>query len=139
MQARKEKPARIRAGLGAFFAAALALFLLAGCARVRLDTVAMEPPGCLNDPVPLDALVLKHFRRQTRAHFGLFGLITWRGVSLQEIISEEREAGAGNGVINVTVSSRFGFWDVLFGLPLSPFWIGRTYVIEGDVVLLSAP
>ncbi|NDY41828.1 hypothetical protein G3N55_03030 [Dissulfurirhabdus thermomarina] len=124
------------------FLAAVALSCLlagaAGCARVHLDLVADEPPACLNDPVAVDLAVLRHFRREARAHFGLFGLVTWKDLPLAEVVREEVAAAGGDAVINLTVTGRQGLWEILLGLPLSPLWTARSYVVEGDVVLLPA-
>jgi hypothetical protein len=113
------------------------VLLFSGCASVRMDATEMRPLVCLNDPVPIDILVLEHFKTDAKAHFGLFGLITWSGPSLRQVLEEEIGERGGQGAINVSVRGRFSPTDMLLGVPLCPFWFSRTYTIEGDVVRIQ--
>jgi hypothetical protein len=113
------------------------VLLLSGCASVRMDATEMGPPVCLNDPVPIDILVLEHFRTDAKAHFGFFGFITWTGPSLRQVLEEEVAERGGQGAINVSVRGRFSPIDILLGIPLCPLWFSRTYTVEGDVVRIQ--
>lgn len=112
-------------------------YLLPGCASVRMDATEMAPLVCLNDPVPIDILVVEHFRTDAKAHFGLLGFATWKEPSLRQILEEEIAERDGQGAINVSVRGRFSPADILLGIPLCPLWFTRTYTIEGDVVRIQ--
>jgi len=107
-----------------------------GCASVGVDLTEIRPAVCLNDPVPLNVLVLKHFKKRVKAHFGLFGLITFSNPDIKGVIKEAMAQYKGNSVINVTIRESFTPVDVMVGLPLFPLWFQRTYIVEGDVVLI---
>lgn len=114
------------------------IFLLCGCSTVHLDLLEADPPLCLNDPAPVRLLVVKHFKDNIKAHFGLFGFVTWKQPPMQRVFEEKLDEYEGNGIININIKSKFGFVDMLLGLPLSPLWFTRTYIIEGDVVIIQS-
>lgn len=114
------------------------VFFLCGCSKVHLDLLDVYPPLCLNDPAPVRLLIVKHFKDSMKAHFGLFGFVTWKQPPLQRVFEKKLDEYEGNGIININIKSKFGFVDVLLSLPLSPLWITRTYIIEGDVVIIQS-
>ncbi len=111
------------------------LSFLCGCASVNMNLVDMGPPMCLNDPAPLKVLIVKHFKKEVSAQFGFFGLVTWRQPPLKRVLRKELKEYRGNGIINISIKSRFSPADVPC-LLLSPLWFPRSYTIEGDVVLI---
>ncbi len=122
---------RRAAVLLAFFAIAASL---AGCARTALDVVDSHPMACMNDPVQVEVLVLRHFDETLKARYGLFGLVTWSEPDLSSFLEKQAREAGGDGTINVKVSGSFSFFDTLIGLPLFPLYLQRSYRIEGDVV-----
>ncbi|NIA08361.1 MAG: hypothetical protein GWP10_00955 [Nitrospiraceae bacterium] len=111
------------------------LSLLCGCASVNMNFVDVGPPICLNDPTPIKVLIVKHFKREVSAQFGLFGFVTWRQPPLKTVLREELRKSHGNGIINISIKSRFSPADMPWIL-ISPVWFPRSYTIEGDVVLI---
>ncbi|MDL1957952.1 MAG: hypothetical protein LWX01_02475 [Deltaproteobacteria bacterium] len=98
----------------------------------------MDPPICLNDPAQLRVLEVKHFKDSMKAHFGLFGLVTWRQPPLKKVFKEQLDEYGGNGIINISIKSKFGPVDMLLGLPsFFLLWFPCTYIVEGDVVIIS--
>ena len=119
------------------FSILVCVFLLCGCASAHLDLMDMDPPLCLNDPVPLRVLEVKHFKDSMKAHFGLFGLVTWRHPPLKKVFEKQLHEYKGNGIINISIKSEFSPVDMLL-LPFSPLWFTCTYTVEGDVVIIQS-
>ena len=115
----------------------ICIFLLCGCASVHLEFLDIDPPLCLNDPTPVRVLEVKHFKDDMKAHFGLFGLVTWKQPPLKKVFKEQLVEYGGNGIINISIKSKFSPVDMLL-LPLSPLWFTCTYTIEGDVVIIQS-
>jgi hypothetical protein len=82
-------------------------------------------------------LEVKHFRDSMKAHFGLFGLVTWKQPPVKKVFKEQLNEYGGDGIINVSIKSKFSLLDILLGLPFSPFWFPCTYIVEGDVVVIQ--
>jgi hypothetical protein len=119
-----------------FFSTLVCVFLLSGCASVHLDFMDMDPPLCLNDPAQVRVLEVKHFKDSMKVHFGLFGFVTWRQPPLKKVFKEQLDEYGGNGIINISIKSKFSPVDLL-GLPFFPLWFPCTYIVEGDVVIIS--
>ncbi len=111
--------------------------LFSSCASFNIDLQGLGPPVCLNDPVPLEVLEIKHFNYSVRAHYGLFGLVTWKEPDIRGYLEDELEKYQGEGIINLKIKARFSPFDMLLGLPLSPLWLPRTYQVEGDIVRIG--
>ena len=79
----------------------LCVFLLCGCASVHLDLIDIDPPLCLNDLAHVRVLVVKHFQDSMKAHFGLFGLVTWKQPPLKKVFEEQLYEYGANGIINI--------------------------------------
>ncbi len=120
------------------FSTLVCVFLLCGCASVHLDLMNMDPPLCLNDPAHVRVLEVKHFKDSMKAHFGLFGLVTWRQPPLKKVFKEQLDEYGGNGIINISIKSKFSPVDMLLGLPFFPLWFPCTYIVEGDVVIIQS-
>lgn len=116
----------------------LCVFLLCGCASVHLDLLDIDPPLCLNDPAPMRVLEVKHFQDSVKAHFGFFGLVTWKQPPLKKVFEEQLDEYGGNGIININIKSKFSPVDILLGLPFFPLWFPCTYIVEGDVVIIQS-
>ncbi|MBW2351442.1 MAG: hypothetical protein JRF20_09690, partial [Deltaproteobacteria bacterium] len=109
----------------------VSVFLLCGCNSVHLDLLDIDPPLCLNDPTPLRVLEVKHFKNSMKAHFGLFGLVTWKQPPLKKVLEEQLDEYGGNGIININIKSKISPVDMLLGLPFFPLWFPCTYIVEG--------
>ncbi len=109
---------------------------LCACARMNIDLTQVQKPVCLNMGNQLNAIVIKHFRYSTSADYGLFGLICWSPLNVKEVVSKEIKKHHGDGVINLTIKGYYNFGQVIFGLITAPFWLHKTYIIEGDVIAL---
>jgi len=116
----------------------LCVFLFCGCASVHLDLMNTGPPLCLNDPASVRVLVVKHFQDSMKAHFGFFGLMTWKQPPLKKVFKEQLDEYGGNGIINISIKSEFSTVDMLLGLPFFPLWFPCTYIVEGDVVIIQS-
>lgn len=119
------------------FSILICVFLICGCASVHLDFMDMDPTLCLNDPAQVRVLEVKHFKDSMKAYFGLFGLVTWRQPPLKKVFREQLDEYGGNGIINISIKSKFSPVDMLLGLPFFPLWFPCTYIVEGDVVIIS--
>ena len=119
------------------FSIIICVFLLCGCASVHLDLLDMDPTLCLNDPTQARVLEVKHFRDSMKAHFGLLGLVTWRQPPLKKVFEEQLDEYGGNGIMNISIKSKFSPMDMLLGLPFFPLWFPCTYIVEGDVVIIQ--
>jgi len=97
----------------------------------------MDPTLCLNDPTQARVLEVKHFRDSMKAHFGLLGLVTWRQPPLKKVFEEQLDEYGGNGIMNISIKSKFSPMDMLLGLPFFPLWFPCTYIVEGDVVIIQ--
>ncbi len=117
----------------------MAAIFFHGCASFNIDLQGLGPPVCLNDPVPLEVLEIRHFNHSMKAHYGLFGLVTWKEPDIRGYLENELERYHGEGIINLKIKGGFSPIDVLFGLPLSPLWFSRTYEVEGDIVRIGGP
>jgi hypothetical protein len=116
----------------------ICISLLCSCASVHLDLLDIDPPLCLNDPTPVRVLEVKHFKDGMKAHFGLFGLVTWKQPPLEKVFKEQLDEYGGNGIINISIKSKFSPVDMLLGLPsFFLLWFPCTYTVEGDVVIIS--
>jgi hypothetical protein len=102
-----------------------------------LDLLDTDPPLCLNDPTPVRVLEVKHFKDSMKAHFGLFGLVTWKQPPMKKVFEKTLVEYGGNGIININIRSEFSFLDMMLGLPFFPLWFPCTYIVEGDVVIIQ--
>ena len=116
----------------------ICVILLCSCASVHLDLLDTDPPLCLNDPTPVRVLEVKHFKDSMKAHFGLFGLVTWKQPPMKKVFEEKLSEYGGNGIININIRSEFSFLDMMLGLPFFPLWFPCTYIVEGDVVIIQS-
>jgi len=112
------------------------LITLCSCARVNINLTQFNKPVCMNLGNQLNAIVLKHFKDSTSADYGLFGLICWSPLNIKEIVSKEIAKNHGDGVINLTIKGYYSVWQAMFGIITAPFWLHKTYIIEGDVIAL---
>ena len=120
------------------FLTLICVILLCGCASVHLDFLDTDPPLCLNDPTPVRVLEVKHFTDSMKAHFGFFGLVTWKQPPMKKVFEKKLVEYGGNGIININIRSEFSLLDMMLGLPFFPLWFPRTYIVEGDVVIIQS-
>ncbi len=124
---------------GLCLALLLTLMGLQGCTYVELDLTGHRSPVCLNDPVPLKVLEIKHFQRELTAHYTFFSIAPLVTPDIDQVLEELLEEYGGNSIINLKVTENIGFLQGLFDFILFPVWTTRSYRIEGDIVRIVAP
>ncbi len=122
-----------------WMAIVMALFWLSACTHMDLEIREQANPVCLNDPVPLQVLELKHFQRNITGHATFFGLLAIKSPGINQALKELIEQYGGNGVINLQLTEKVTFFQGFFDLLLFPLWTSRTYYLEGDVVKILPP
>ncbi len=109
-----------------------------GCARMDLNLTHVQQPICMNAPARLHPIVLKHFKFYTGEDYSLFGLLCWDDMDLDSMISREIKRYHGDGVINLKIHGYYSAWQVFPGFIIAPFWLHKTYVVQGDVIALPS-
>ncbi len=119
-----------------------------GCMTVHLSADGYDKQASLTIS-DKKYTVVKHFRHEVKAWYGLFNLVPLSTPDVGEILRHETAGAQGDAVCNLTVRGEISVTDVL--LPVAAGLLGssvikergifalflvgsRTYIIEGDVI-----
>lgn len=125
------------------------ILLLPGCSTVELSTRSLDVPVSFSGNVNKKFVVVKHFRREAKAWFVFFNIVTISEPEVGAIIKEEMLSALGDAVANVSIQGQTSLSDggvsllvSAIGLAVAPplgfaagYIVGaRTYTIEGDII-----
>jgi hypothetical protein len=123
--------------------------VLSGCATVHLSMGGVDKLTAMSGDPGRRYTVVRHFTRDAKAVFTLFGLVTVVNPDLAEVVREEIVAARGDAVVGIRIKGQKTLVDglvpialgTLGGLLLPPFGSVlsyvlelRTYTIEGEII-----
>lgn len=125
------------------------LLIIPGCMTVHLTVEGYDKPVSMTNNVNKNFVIVKHFKRELKAVFVIFNLVTVSNPQIEKVIRNEVLSAQGDAAINVKIQGQITFVDgfvpvalgVIGAVVAPPYGayisnlIGlRTYTVEGDII-----
>jgi hypothetical protein len=108
----------------------IALLLISACSTIKLHTDAPYPISMTRE-ISSDYNIVGHFNVEARALFTLGGLVTFRDVDFNYLVTSQIMKHGGDGAVNVRIVDQMTGMDILINAALSAAGGALGYAITG--------
>ena len=113
------------------------LVLLTGCATIQLEAPMLDKPISMSRKADTQKAhrTVRHFCKETRAVWLLFGAIPICVPEMDEIVA--KESSGQDAVTNLSITTEYDVLDILVRAVTQGVVYTRSITVEGDVVDLD--
>ena len=113
------------------------LVLLTGCATIQLEAPMLDKPISMSRKADTQKAhrTVRHFSRERRAVWLLFGAIPIYVPEMDEIVA--KESSGQDAVTNLSITTEYDVLDILVRAVTQGVVYTRSITVEGDVVDLD--